>query len=87
MLVAQISDLHVAPEGSFMRQFVDSNELLARAVTYLNTMTPRPDVVLATGDLTDHGTAESCPPVAGRRTDLNRAGVGEPPSAASCRSG
>jgi 3',5'-cyclic-AMP phosphodiesterase len=58
VLVAQITDLHVAPDGSFMRQFVDSNELLARAVTYLNTMTPRPDVVLATGDLTDHGTAE-----------------------------
>jgi 3',5'-cyclic AMP phosphodiesterase CpdA len=56
--VAQITDLHVAPDGSFMRQFVDSNELLARAVAYLNTMTPRPDVVLATGDLTDHGTAE-----------------------------
>ena len=35
MLVAQITDLHVAPEGSFMRQFVDSNELLARAVAYL----------------------------------------------------
>jgi 3',5'-cyclic-AMP phosphodiesterase len=58
VLVAQITDLHVAPDGSFMRQFVDSNELLARAVAYLNTMTPRPDVVLATGDLTDHGTAE-----------------------------
>jgi len=58
VLVAQITDLHVAPDGSFMRQFVDSNEMLARAVAYLNTMTPRPDVVLATGDLTDHGTAE-----------------------------
>jgi len=58
VLVAQITDLHVAPDGSFMREFVDSNALLARAVTYLNTMTPRPDVVLATGDLTDHGTAE-----------------------------
>ena len=58
MLVAQITDLHVAPDGSFMREFVDSNVLLARAVEYLNSMTPRPDVVLATGDLTDHGTAE-----------------------------
>jgi 3',5'-cyclic AMP phosphodiesterase CpdA len=58
VLVAQITDLHVAPDGSFMRQFVDSNELLARAVAYVNSMTPRPDVVLATGDLTDHGTAE-----------------------------
>ena len=58
MLVAQITDLHVAPDGSFMRQFVDSNALLARAVAFLNAMAPRPDVVLATGDLTDHGTAE-----------------------------
>ena len=58
MLIAQISDLHVAPDDSYMRTFVDSNMLLARAVEYLNTMTPRPDVVLATGDLTDHGTAD-----------------------------
>ena len=58
MLIAQISDLHVAPEDSYMRQFVDANELLRRAVEYLNTMTPRPDVVIATGDLTDHGTAD-----------------------------
>ena len=57
MLIAQISDLHVAPDDSYMRRFVDSNLLLQRAVEYLNTMTPRPDVVLATGDLTDHGTA------------------------------
>ena len=58
MLVAQISDLHVAPDDSFMRKFVDANVLLTRAVEYLNTMTPRPDVVVATGDLTDHGTAD-----------------------------
>jgi len=58
VLIAQISDLHVAPEDSYMRQFVDANELLRRAVEYLNTMTPRPDVVIATGDLTDHGTAD-----------------------------
>lgn len=37
---------------------MDSNALLARDVDYFNTMTPRPDVVLATGDLTDHGTAD-----------------------------
>jgi Icc protein len=58
VLIAQISDLHVAPDDSFMRRFVDANLLLARAVEYLNTMTPRPDVVVATGDLTDHGTAD-----------------------------
>lgn len=58
MLIAQISDLHVAPDDSYMRRFVDSNLLLERAIAYVNTMTPRPDVVVATGDLTDHGTAE-----------------------------
>ncbi len=58
MLIAQISDLHVAIDTSFMRRFVDANALLERAVEYCNTMTPRPDVVVATGDLTDHGTAD-----------------------------
>jgi hypothetical protein len=26
VLIAQISDLHVAPDDSFMRKFVDANE-------------------------------------------------------------
>ncbi len=59
MIIAQISDLHVAEDGDFMRRLVDANAHLERAVTYLNGLTRRPDVVLATGDLTDHGrTAE-----------------------------
>jgi 3',5'-cyclic-AMP phosphodiesterase len=58
MLIAQISDLHVAGEGSFMRRFVDANAKLAEAVAYVNNLTRRPDVVIATGDLTDHGTEE-----------------------------
>lgn len=55
MIIAQISDLHIAAEDDFMRKFVDANEKLERAVEYLNGLTRRPDVVLATGDLTDHG--------------------------------
>jgi 3',5'-cyclic AMP phosphodiesterase CpdA len=55
VLVAQISDLHVAEPGSFMREFVDANAGLERAVAYLNGLTRPPDVVIATGDLTDHG--------------------------------
>jgi 3',5'-cyclic AMP phosphodiesterase CpdA len=58
VLVAQISDLHVAEPGSFMREFVDANASLERAVRYLNGLTRRPDVVIATGDLTDHGRPE-----------------------------
>ena len=75
MLIAQISDLHVAPDGSFIRGFVDSNALLARAVEYLNAMTSRPDLVLATGDLTDHGTDDG--------PDVLRATYGTPPYASS----
>ena len=58
MLIAQISDLHIAEAGNYMRNFVDANVKLAAAVDYLNGMQMRPDVVLATGDLTDHGRPE-----------------------------
>lgn len=58
MLIAQISDLHVAEEHEFMRRFVDANANLEQAVSYLNAMQRRPDVVIATGDLTDHGRSE-----------------------------
>ena len=58
MLIAQISDLHIAEADNYMRKFVDANAKLAAAVDYLNAMQLRPDVVLATGDLTDHGRPE-----------------------------
>ncbi|MCB0994045.1 MAG: phosphodiesterase [Acidimicrobiales bacterium] len=58
MLIAQISDLHVAEDHEYMRGFVDANAKLELAVRYLNTMEQRPDVVIATGDLTDHGRPE-----------------------------
>ncbi len=58
MIIAQISDLHVAEEGSAMRRFVDANAKLAAAVSYLNGLQQRPDLVVATGDLTDHGRPE-----------------------------
>jgi Icc protein len=58
VLVAQISDLHVAEPGSFMRGFVDANAMLERAIDYLNGLTRQPDVVIVTGDLTDHGRPE-----------------------------
>jgi Icc protein len=58
VLIAQISDLHIAEADNYMRKFVDANAKLAAAVDYLNAMQLRPDVVLATGDLTDHGWPE-----------------------------
>jgi 3',5'-cyclic AMP phosphodiesterase CpdA len=38
-----------------MRSFVDANEKLGLAVDYLNALEQPPDVVIATGDLTDNG--------------------------------
>jgi 3',5'-cyclic AMP phosphodiesterase CpdA len=55
MLIAQISDLHVTEDGSPTASLVDSNSTLTMAINFLNRFLPRPDLVIATGDLTDRG--------------------------------
>ncbi len=55
MLIAQISDPHVRPRGVLFHDTVDSNAMLAKAVRHLNTMTPRPDLVILSGDIVDRG--------------------------------
>lgn len=55
MLIAQISDLHVSTADPD-HKLVDTSETLRRVIDVLNTMRPRPDCVIATGDLVDHGT-------------------------------
>lgn len=58
MLIAQITDLHVAEPDTFMRRFVDANVKLSAAVGYLNDRADRIDAIVATGDLTNDGTVE-----------------------------
>jgi Icc protein len=58
MIVAQITDLHVVGPGQLCQGRVATNARLREAVAHLNGLDPRPDAVIATGDLTDHGTAE-----------------------------
>lgn len=58
MLIAQITDLHIDEPDGFMRRFVDANTKLERAIDYLHTRGEPPDVVLATGDLTNDGRLE-----------------------------
>jgi 3',5'-cyclic AMP phosphodiesterase CpdA len=72
MLVAQITDLHILAEGKIFHaptraippsvergwSQIDTAACLARAVAELNELDPRPDIVVITGDLTDHGSAE-----------------------------
>ncbi len=57
MLIAQITDTHVvARDTRAYRDQVDTNGMMARAVDRLNRLDPRPDCVIITGDLCDHGT-------------------------------
>lgn len=59
MLIAQITDTHVRAGGA--RAFgggADTTARLRTTVSFLLSLEPRPDVVLATGDLVDTGTTD-----------------------------
>ena len=58
MLIAQITDLHVRPEDSPAYGRVNTNEMLRACVRAIRALDRQPDVLVATGDLTDGGTAE-----------------------------
>ncbi len=51
MLIAQISDMHVTRPGDRGPAGADTAANLARVVAHLAAFSPRPDLVLATGDL------------------------------------
>lgn len=57
MLIAQISDLHFHLEGRYV-DLIRPKEHLAAAVAALNALRLLPDLVLVTGDLTEHGRPE-----------------------------
>ena len=54
-IVAQLSDPHVTAPGTKLFGRVDSGRMLRDAVSHLNALDPRPDLVVATGDLTADG--------------------------------
>jgi 3',5'-cyclic-AMP phosphodiesterase len=58
MLIAQISDMHVKAEGKLLYRRVDTAGFLERAVAHVNALDPRPDIVIATGDLVEGGKPE-----------------------------
>ena len=58
MLIAQISDIHIRDHLGMFGELVDTSKTLEKAIQLLNALDPQPDVVLATGDLTDDGTKE-----------------------------
>lgn len=58
MIIVQISDLHVTAPGDRAYGQIDPNSRLQRAVEHLNTISPQPDAIVATGDLTDTGSPQ-----------------------------
>jgi 3',5'-cyclic-AMP phosphodiesterase len=58
MLIAQISDMHVKAPGELLYRRIDTAASLAQAVAHIVALDPRPDVVLATGDLVEAGKPE-----------------------------
>src|SRR2546422_10702180 len=58
LLACQISDLHVKAPGRLSYRVVNCAAMLARCVAEILRLPQRPDLVLATGDLTDAGRAE-----------------------------
>lgn len=55
--IAQISDLHVQTPGQLAYGVVDTNVLVANAIAQLNQLTSVLDVIVASGDLVQNGTA------------------------------
>lgn len=58
MLIAQISDLHLRACERPLHGVVDTEAAVAACVDHLLRLYPRPDVVIATGDLTDYARPE-----------------------------
>jgi 3',5'-cyclic-AMP phosphodiesterase len=58
MLIAQITDTHIKPEGRLAYGVVDTAPSLARCIAAVEVCKPKPDVVLMTGDLVDAGQPE-----------------------------
>ncbi len=58
LLIAQISDLHIKRPGALAYGKVDTAAALAACVDELNRFSPRPDLVVISGDLADTPTAD-----------------------------
>ena len=55
MLICQLTDLHVRPVGKSANRLVETNLFTERAFRAVSRLSPRPDVVVITGDLTECG--------------------------------
>ncbi len=58
MLICQISDLHVKTPGLLSYGVVDTSAMLRACVAHIAALRPQPDIVIASGDLTDAGRGD-----------------------------
>ncbi|HJO69632.1 MAG TPA: phosphodiesterase [Rhodospirillales bacterium] len=58
MIIAQISDFHLTPDGVRCHEVADSGTSFATAIARIARIAPPVDVVVATGDLVDFGGAD-----------------------------
>lgn len=58
ILIAQISDLHITPPGALAYGRVDTAAALTRAIGTLNRLSPRPDLVVISGDIANSALPE-----------------------------
>ena len=58
VLIAQISDLHITPAGALAYGRVDTAAALTRAIDTINRMSPRPDLVVISGDIANSALPE-----------------------------
>ena len=59
MLIAQISDSHIARWGRKTFGIAPMAENLALCIDHINQLEPKPDLVLMTGDITNEGLLEA----------------------------
>ncbi|WP_049974434.1 phosphodiesterase [Azospirillum sp. B4] len=59
MLIAHITDFHIVPEPALCYGHSDTRAGLRRAVAALMAIRPRPDLVVASGDLVDEPSPEA----------------------------
>ena len=58
ILIAQISDLHITRPGALAYGRVDTATALLRTISTLNGLSPRPDLVVISGDIADSALPE-----------------------------
>jgi len=55
MLICQLTDLHVRPVGKSANRVSETNMFTERAFRAVSRLSPRPDIVVITGDLAESG--------------------------------